>query len=630
MLRISRPAVSDVSDRAELVSLEAAFATAAAPVVEIVRDFTDPYLELVRLLREASEIEHALLVQYLYGGYSLKPAYAAIRGPAFPSPNSLLGVAIQEMQHLELVNRMLQDLGAAPNLVRQDFPYEPDIYPFELNLEPLSPKTLAKYVFTEASAEALDPDDPANADPATQDFLDRLRTTLGDVEPNRLGSLYTRIIAVTQEVIAAAVPGLPDLSAWPQRLEIIKGEGENAHFQFFKSLFLGTHPGYGGRLDVWSLSPDDPDYPSIDLGTNPSAFVGHPNVITDDGQRRRIAWLSDLHYWLVLGLLDLGYRTRDATISAHAKQHMLFTLDPLGEHLASLGVGVPFDPLSMGYAAGRDVTGSVRILRHLALEAQALATELSTLLPVTYAFDLSAQTVAALDQLVDVGGTPSPGGGTGTGGGGGGATTDDQVASDFWFAFDNRFLFQPPPEVIAAYTVIRGVDFARNRFNATRSAGTYPAAFITDVTPLQPGLQTLSTEQLAVIDQHLAGDVDRLQRAFEHFGHGDLFDDRRPPGLKVHMMDSSGPANPPVGYHRWHAIIRAMTVLGIDADRWNAIDRLAGLAWAIHAEAQPMQDTMNPRLPEQRLAALRAHWLALDPDELDEAFSDFPFPAPVP
>jgi hypothetical protein len=96
------------------------------------------------------------------------------------------------------------------------------------------------------------------------------------------------------------------------------------------------------------------------------------------------------------------------------------------------------------------------------------------------------------------------------------------------------------------------------------------------------------------------------------------------------MMDSSGPANPPIGYHRWHAIIRAMTVLGIDADRWNAIDRLAALAWAIHAEAQPMQDTMNPRLPEQRLAALRAHWLGLDPDELDEAFSLFPFPAPVP
>src|SRR3954468_13141288 len=164
---------------------------APGPLAEIVRGFADPYLELVRLLHEASEIEHALLVQYLYGAYSLKPAYAAIRGPAFPSPNSLLGVAIQEMQHLEQVNRMLEALGAAPNLVRQDFPYEPDIYPFELNLERLSPKTLAKYVFAEAPAAALDPDGPANADPATQEFLNRLQTALGNVEPNPLGSLYT-------------------------------------------------------------------------------------------------------------------------------------------------------------------------------------------------------------------------------------------------------------------------------------------------------------------------------------------------------------------------------------------------------------------------------------------------------
>src|SRR5690606_17647280 len=33
----------------------------------IFRDFNDPYLELIRLLREAAEIEHDLMVQYLYG-----------------------------------------------------------------------------------------------------------------------------------------------------------------------------------------------------------------------------------------------------------------------------------------------------------------------------------------------------------------------------------------------------------------------------------------------------------------------------------------------------------------------------------------------------------------------------------
>ena len=71
------------------------------------------------------------------------------------------------------------------------------------------------------------------------------------------------------------------------------------------------------------------------------------------------------------------------------------------------------------------------------------------------------------------------------------------------------------------------------------------------------------------------------------------------------MMDSSGPANPPIGYHRWHAIIRAMTELGIDADRWNAIDRFVALARAIHAETQPTQDAINPPLADARLTTLR-------------------------
>ena len=96
------------------------------------------------------------------------------------------------------------------------------------------------------------------------------------------------------------------------------------------------------------------------------------------------------------------------------------------------------------------------------------------------------------------------------------------------------------------------------------------------------------------------------------------------------MMDSSGPANPPIGYHRWHAIIRAMTELGIDADRWNAIDRLVTLACGVHGEAKPRQNTVNPPLPAARLDVLRAHWLNQTPAQLDAAFSAGLLPTPLP
>jgi len=599
----------------------------AAASAEIVRDFADPYLELVRLLREAAEIEHALMVQYLYGAYSLKPTYVGVRGFSAPSPNHLLGVAIQEMQHLEKVNRMLGELGSAPNLVRQGFPYEPDIYPFPLNLEPLSRVTLAKYVYTEAPAGKLDRDNPDNANPDAQAFLDRLDAALGDVRPNHVGSLYQAIIDRTNDVIAAALPGLPDLSAWPDRMSAIKGEGESdhGHFGFFRSVFLGTHPGFGGRPDPWALPPDDPDYPAVDLGTNPSALEGNPITIPADAGRRRLAWLSDLHYWIILALLDLGYRSGLPTASARAKRHMTAALAPLGAHLATLGVGLPFDPLSAGYALGRDTPTTVRVLRALVREAENVTAEVHDLLPNGFPTTLTTDTLAALDQMA-----PANGGGVGGGAGGGGAGPVDQVATDFWFTYDDHFLFNPPPQVIAAYAALGDIDGPLTQFTQTRAAGTFPAAFRAAVEPLRAGLTALSAEQLAIVAQFYADDDAALQAAFEHFGCGDLFDDRRPPGNKVHMMDSSGPANPPIGYHRWHAIIRAMTELGIDADRWNAIDRFVALAWAIHAETQPTQDAHNPPVVAQRLVALRNNWLNRTPAELDDAFDAFPFPAVTP
>jgi Ferritin-like len=625
MIRIRRVSTDAVELAADTRALPSELAARAAPPVEIIRDFADPYLELVRLLREASEIEHALLVQYLYAAYSLKPQYVGLRGPGtFGVATNLLGVAIQEMQHLAAVNRMLVDLDAAPNLVRQDFPYEPDIYPFPLNLEPLTRASVAKYVYTEAPAAALDRDDPANADPATQAFLDQLDAALGGVEPNHLGSLYGTIIARTHEVIAAAIPGLPDLSGWPTILDAIKGEGETEHFAFFRSVFMGAHSAFAGHPDVWSLPRSDPAYPSIELPLNQSAFEGHPNQITDAGQRRRIAWLSNLHYWLVLGLLDLGYRADAADATGQAVSHMGLVLNPLGQHLAGLGVGLPFDPLSMGYNLGRDVAGSVRVLRRLVAETEAVTAELAAVLPPGLGSTVLGQTLAVLDALV-----PGSGGGGGPGGGGGAPPpSNPAVAMDFWFEFDDHFAFNPPPEVAAVLGRPGLMDLPHQELAASLQAGTFPDGFLAAVTPISAELEVISRHQLDVIDRHYPGDLAGLQDAFELFGQGVLFDGpRRPPSRLVHMMDS--PANP-IGFRRWHAMIRSMVLLGIDADRWPAIDPLVALAWAVHGEAKPRQNTVNPPLPAARLGLLRAHWLSQTPAQLDVAFSAALLPMPLP
>jgi hypothetical protein len=164
---------------------------------QIIRDFSDPYIELIRLLHEASVIEHALMVQYLYAAFSIKPAYIAVMGYGVPSATDLLGVAIQEMQHLAKVNALLLALGAAPNLVREEFPYEPDIYPFEFQLEPLSRQSLAKYVYAEAPAQALERTQGMDANDKA--FLDLLDHPFKESPANHWGSLHANIIRNLKE-----------------------------------------------------------------------------------------------------------------------------------------------------------------------------------------------------------------------------------------------------------------------------------------------------------------------------------------------------------------------------------------------------------------------------------------------
>jgi hypothetical protein len=130
------------------------------------------------LLESAAEIEHALMVQYLYAAYSLKsrkevsdPSQKKVlyddddESPDDQShswPHSILGIAREEMGHLLTVQNLLLALGLPPNFEREDFPPRKDLYPFALHLEPLSQHSLAKYVVAEAPTNASDIDDIVN------------------------------------------------------------------------------------------------------------------------------------------------------------------------------------------------------------------------------------------------------------------------------------------------------------------------------------------------------------------------------------------------------------------------------------------------------------------------------------
>jgi rubrerythrin len=347
-------------------------------------------MELVRLLHEAAEIEHSLMVQYLYAAFSIKPAYADLAGYGNPNANDLLGVAIQEMQHLSAVNELLAELGAAPVFIRQDFPYEPDIYPFPLNLEALSRKSLAKYTYTEAPAAALDRKQAKSAHDLL--LIENLDAVLGpDARPNHIGSLYTRIIDTLRE-FGSSSKDFKDVDKWVAKCEDIKEEGEDGHFRFFKNVFMGTHAALGGQPSVWYLSPSHEDYPVLPLPTNPSAYVGHERQIQDPVSLS-ICWFGDLHYWLSLALLDFSFRNNSQPCLEAAQTIMMGPLCTIARFVPTRGVGLPFDNMSMGSAPGRDKSENTKFIAYLAQEAAALEKQLTEHLPEDYPFGLVRQTL---------------------------------------------------------------------------------------------------------------------------------------------------------------------------------------------------------------------------------------------
>ena len=387
---------------------------AGAPKVgfDVRIDFNDPYLELLRLLTEAAVLEHSLMVSYLYAMFSIKDDYAKVRGNVNGRSflkhdmsgqgeelehefHSFLDVALEEMQHLGLVNALLGELGAAPNLTPHGFPLSADIYPFPLEPAWLSREVAARYMWIEADDHALDPGWKHSH--KQRRLIVEVRRILGigpDV-PAHLGSVYGTIVdyalIVAHEPPAFLPPTFP-WGKWIDRLTAIRYQGEMAHFNFFSDVFSGL--AFGGDEKIWD------DAGATAFPTRPllrgTAYRGRPDTLCEPA--RSIAWLANLHYWIVLMLLDVTYRGLDRRMRYKAIDSMTQALWWLGLDLAARNAGMPFDPLGPTYAMGRDAQASIAIVRRYAREAERFARALAAQgnLPAGYDLRVFAPLLAGL------------------------------------------------------------------------------------------------------------------------------------------------------------------------------------------------------------------------------------------
>jgi ferritin-like protein len=179
---------------------------AAADAVPVHDPPLAPRDEAIFLLNIAAEVEHSLMVQYLFAAYSLRdPGQFTADKAALVGDwrKALATVAREEMGHLITVQNLLRSLGAPLSLARDEFPMNTGFYPFSFRLEPLSKNSAAKYAFAEmpsiAAAEGIDGVSPAEI----ADITKRADEDNTGQPVNRVGKLYEQIRTIVGSLAAS-------------------------------------------------------------------------------------------------------------------------------------------------------------------------------------------------------------------------------------------------------------------------------------------------------------------------------------------------------------------------------------------------------------------------------------------
>lgn len=355
------------------------------------------------LLHIDAEIEHGLMLQYLYAAYSLG-------GPQVPDQyrdqisswqEVILGIAKEEMGHFVSVQNVLKLIGAPLHFERQDYPWDTPFYPFPFKLEPLTLNSLAKYVYAEAPADFINSNDPL-----AKEIKDRVAAEVP--KANTVGALFHVLLHLIQDpnVISDEIfqadtypyqakfdewgrgytggqrgntkqgspPGSPDVLVMPlasrddayNALNAIAEQGEDntgastdpSHFERFLSIYkqmsavmqeAGSSWAPARNVAVNPYIPEDVEDGSSDPSEGQTADEERDKITNPDAQN----WghLFNLRYRLLLNFLTHSFVLEDGLNSAGAMTPRgLIINSTFGEmyNLRSIATAMVQMPLTVG------------------------------------------------------------------------------------------------------------------------------------------------------------------------------------------------------------------------------------------------------------------------------------------
>jgi Ferritin-like len=329
--------------------------------------------ELILMLSEAASLEHMVMCGYLYSAFSMRrEGLAPEELESIQRWNRVISeVAVQEMLHLALVNNLLTSVGAAPHLMRPNFPVRSKYFGnLQMALMPFGEEALRHSLFLER------PDDLHIRDaaslrsrleqskvhnhtellPSSQDY-----GTIGDLYreiekglahlAERYGeerlfvgstsSQATRESFGWQELVTVR-----DLKSANDAVSTIIIEGEGARGDWKRAHFgrlLDVHDEYA---KMKSSNPRfEPAYPVIPAYVQQHTDVTERVAIVSDPFTLKVAELFNSAYGTSLEILSRFFIHVDCPpeeskrLASSAMQLMTNVIKPLGQLMATLPVG---------------------------------------------------------------------------------------------------------------------------------------------------------------------------------------------------------------------------------------------------------------------------------------------------
>lgn len=333
---------------------------------------------LIYTLGKAAELEHLIMLQYLFAAFSLKQNV----GEGLTSEmlvavgrwrKTLLGIGEQEMLHLALVQNLLTAVGAAPRLARPNFPMPAYSYPAGVRIEllPFGEAALRHFAFLErpegmdvedaegfeaiGQAVALPHDESDEIVPHLQEFdtigqlyrsiqagLEHLAGRLG---PERLFIGPANAQATEEHFRWEELVAVTDLASAKRAIDTIVEQGEGARGEWRDAHFgrlLGILDEY---LAIKQADPGfEPARPVVAANVRPQATGVEVPLITDPGTTRCMDLLNVV-YEVLLQLLSRYFAHTDESpeqlgVLADVSVGLMYAaIKPLGSVVTTQPVG---------------------------------------------------------------------------------------------------------------------------------------------------------------------------------------------------------------------------------------------------------------------------------------------------